>query len=484
MLSVSEISMFMNEDKTSLRKRLARIGQRYYEGDHDIRNYRMFYYNTDGELVEDETRANVRIPHPFFKELVEQGTQYILSSSSGFVFSDTPELQHELDARFNNNDEFIAELSELVNDCQIKGFAYMYALKDSRDCLRFRCADSLGVVEVEARFADDGKDHVIYWYVDRIDKDGRLVKKIMDWDDTQVAYYIQTDEGQILKDESIEINPRPHILYHIEGDERTFYDNLGFLPFFRLDNNKKQIGNVKTIKDLIDDYDLMASSLSNNLIDFDHPIYAIKGFEGDNLTELAQNLKTKKMIGVGENGGVEVVTVDVPFEARRTKLELDEKNIYRFGMGLNLSGLKDTGATTNMAIKAAYSLLDLRCQRLESNIKRFLRQIVRVVIDEINTAKGTAYNADSVYFRFSHELITNGQENAQNALTDAQRQQTEITTMLNIAEKFGDEWTVKQICTVLDLDYEEVKAQLPADPIADTYGAEAELNRAEGGADE
>lgn len=57
-------------------------------------------------------------------------------------------------------------------------------------------------------------------------------------------------------------------------------------------------------------------------------------------------------------------TVDVPYEARKVKLELDEKNIYRFGMGLNLSGLKDTSATTNIAIKAAYSLLDLRCKHL------------------------------------------------------------------------------------------------------------------------
>lgn len=90
------------------------------------------------------------------------------------------------------------------------------------------------------------------------------------------------------------------------------------------------------------------------------------------------------MIGVGEGGGIEVHTVDVPYEARKTKLELDEKNIYRFGMGLNMSGLRDTSATTNIAIKAMYSLLDLKCKRMERSIKRFLRKIVGVVLDEIN----------------------------------------------------------------------------------------------------
>lgn len=461
MLTVEEIKMFIDEDTASVKKHFARVGERYFDGDHDIKNYRMFYFNSDGQLVEDTSRANVRIQHPFFKELTEQGTQYTLSGSDGFVFSDVPELQSELDARFNNNDDFIDELSETLTDCQTKGFAYMYAMKDSTDKLKFTCANSIGVVEVEARFAEDKKDHAIYWYVDRVDKEGHRIKKIMDWDDEQVVYYVQTDEGEIQLDDKAKVNPRPHILYQVDGDDNTYIDSLGFLPFFRLDNNKKQFSNLKAVKDLIDDYDLMASSLSNNLIDFDHPLYAVKGFEGDNLDELQQNLKTKKIVGVGSDGGIEVHTVDVPYEARKVKLELDEKNIYRFGMGLNLSGLKDTSATTNIAIKAAYSLLDLRCKHLERNIKRFLRKIVAVCIDEINQQNGTDYQITDVYFEFTHEVMSNEQENEQNELTEAQKQQVQINTLLSLAQIFGDDLTIQYICDVLDIDYEDVKDKLP-----------------------
>lgn len=476
MLTTEEIKMFIDEDTASAKKNYARIGERYFDGDHDIKSYRMFYFNSDGQLVEDNTRANVKITHPFFKELTEQGTQYTLSGDEGFVFSDIPELQSELDSRFNNNDDFVNELSEVINDCQVKGFSYMYAMKDSNDTLKFTCADSIGVVEVEARFADDGKDHIIYWYIDRVDKEGHRIKKIMDWDDEQVYYYIQTDEGEIETDISVKVNPRPHILYQIDGDEKTYIDTLGFIPFFRLDNNKKQISNLAAVKDLIDDYDLMASSLSNNLIDFDHPLYVIKGFEGHNLDELQQNLKTKKTVGVGSDGGVEVHTVDVPYEARKVKLELDEKNIYRFGMGLNLSGLKDTSATTNIAIKAAYSLLDLRCKHLERNIKRFLRRIVQVCIDEINEKNGTAYQISDVYFDFIHEVMSNEQENKQNELTDAQRKQVEINTLLGLVQVFGDELIIQQICDVLDIDYEEIKDQLPKDEAGEIEEVQDGLN--------
>ncbi len=476
MLTTDEIKLFIDEDAASTKKHFARIGERYFDGDHDIRKYRLFFFNADGQLVEDKTRSNVKIPHPFFKELTEQATQYILSGSEQFVLSDVPELQKELDGYFNYNDAFVDELSDVINDCQTKGFAYMYAMKGSDDKLHFTCADAIGVVEVEDRFADDGKNHVIYWYIDRIDKDGKRIKKIMDWDDEQVYYYIQTDDGKIEKDLDVEINPRPHILYQLEGDEKTYYETLGFLPFFRLDNNKKQLNNLKPIKELIDDYDLMASSLSNNLIDFDTPIHVIKGFEGDNLDELQQNLKTKKIVGVGSDGGLETHTIDVPYAARQAKLDLDEKNIYRFGMGLNLSGLKDTSATTNIAIKAAYSLLDLRCNHLERNIKRFLRKLVRVVIREINEQQGTDYQDSDVYFEFKHQVMSNEQENIQNLKTEAEKKQVEINTLLGLANVLDDETIIREICGILELDYEEIKSKLPEDEELNTNSAQQALS--------
>lgn len=467
MLTKEELKLFIDEDMASVKKQQALTGARYYDAEHDIKNCRLFFYNSDGQLIEDTTRANVKIPHPFFTELTDQATQYILSGDDPFVVSDDPDLQDELDSRFNNNDDFRAELSDLITDCQTKGFAYMYALKDANDKMRFTCADAIGVIEVEGRFAGDGKDHVIYWYIDRIDKDGHRIKKIQDWDDSETHYYTQDDEGEIQDDADEIYNPRPHVLY-TKGDGKTYGEALGFVPFFRLDNNKKQFSNLKPVKELIDDYDMMASSLSNNLIDFDHPLYVIKGFQGHNLDELQQNLKTKKMIGTAPDGGVEIHTVDVPFEARKTKMELDEKNIYRFGFGLNLSGLKDTSATTNIAIKAAYSLLDLRCNRLETQLKRFLRKVVNVVIDEINKEHGTDYQTDSVHFEFTHEVMSNEQENATIEKTDAEKKQVEINTLLSLQSVIGDEQVIQMICDVLDIDYDDIKDQIPKDdPYAD-----------------
>lgn len=461
MLSTEEIKRFIIDDSTSEKKAFARKGQAYYEGDHDIKQYRLFYYNADGELVEDKTRSNIKIPHPFFTELVDQAVQYILSGKDGFIKSDNPELQAELDSYFNDNEDFTAELSEVITGCQAKGFEYMYAYKNEYNRLSFMCADSIGVVEVRDKDTDDGCAYVIYWYIDRIDKGNKKIKRIQVWDVETVYYYVQSNDGEIKKDDAEKINPKPHTLYKKEGDAAIYYKGFGFIPFFRLDNNKKQFSSLKTVKDLIDDYDLMASSLSNNLVDFDTPIHVVKGFQGDNLDELQTNLKTKKIIGVDEDGGVEVKTVDVPYQAREAKLNLDEKNIYRFGMGLNTAGLKDTAATTNIAIKAAYSLLDLKCSKLEIRLKQFLRKIIKVVIAEINDQNGTDYQMKDVYIDFEHEIMSNAQENAQIKLTEAQAKQAEINTLLSLAAQLDNETLMQLICDQLDIDYDGIKDKLP-----------------------
>lgn len=476
MLSENEILRFIEEDSTSEKKRLARQGQDYYEGNHDIKNYKLYYYNEEGQLVEDTTRSNIKIPHAFFTELVDQAVQYMLSGKDGFVKSKLPDLQNELDERFNENEDFIAELHETLTGTISKGFEYMYAYKNSEDRLAFQCADSMGVIEVEAKYTKDHKDYIIYWYIERIDADKKKVKRIQVWDNEQTYYYTQLDNGKIKLDkgEGV-INPRPHVLYHKGNDDNTYYEGLGYIPFFRLDNCKKKSSGLKPIKALIDDYDLMACGLSNNLQDANEYLVVVSGFQGNNLEELIRNTKTKKHIGVDQGGNVEYKTVDIPYQARQTKLELDEKNIYRFGMGFNSAQLGD-GNITNIVIKSRYALLDLKCNKLEIRLKQFLRKIIKVVLEEINKENGTDYQSKDVYFEFEREIMTNASDNATIEKTEAETEQIKVNTMLNLAATLDDETIVQNICEVLDIDYEEIKGKLPEKPEAEVNAAETELN--------
>lgn len=459
MLSTSEIKKFIDDDISSVKKRKAAEGQRYYDAKHDILNCRFFYYNKDEKLVEDNYRANNKICHPFFTELSDQLTAHMLSFENNPIRAKekVDGLQEHLDNYFDEN--FWAEVSELISGTYNKGFEYLYCYKNAENKLVFECADSMGVVEVSEKESSDKQKYIIYWYIDRIDKNNKKIKKIQVWSATDVTYFQQVNSGQVVPDSEMKPNTLPHVVFTDENNERTGIP-LGFIPFFRLDLNRKQISGLQPIKGLIDDYDIMQCGLSNNLADFDTPLHVVKGFEGDDLDKLQINLKTKKVVGVDEEGEIDVKTVAIPYQARQAKAADDEKNIYRFGMGLNTSGLKDTTATTNLAIKAAYALLDMKSDKLEIRLKKLLKKIIKIVLDEINAEYGTDYQLKDVEIKFERSTLTNDTENITNEKTKADTEQVRITTILNIAASVGEEQTLKAICEVMDWDFKEIQSQL------------------------
>lgn len=472
MLTEAEIKRLIEDDIVSDKKRQAAVGQRYYEAEHDILNYRIFYYNADGILVEDKTRSNSRICHPFFTEQVDQLTAFILSFEENPIQAKpvAEGLQEHLDVYFD--DEFWAEMAEVITGTTAKGFDYMYGFKNQEDRLAFQHADSLGVVEVRAKDTDDGCEYVIYWYVERVGKDKKLVKRIQLHDKDQIWFYMQVDNGRIVLDENQQINPKPNIVWTDPKTGTQYGDSLGFIPFWRLDYNRKQHSALKPIKGLIDDYDMMECGLSNNVQDFDTPIHLVKGYDGDNLSELQQNIKTKKIMGVSDTGGLEILTVDIPYQARKTKADEDEKNIYRFGMAFNSAQAGD-GNITNVVIRSRYTLLELKADKLEKRLKRFLKGIIRIVLDEINTKNGTDYQYSDVEVHFEHIVPTNEQETVQNANIEAMTEQVRLNNILNVGTMIGDEQTLKSICDILDLDFDELQDQLPPSPeedLLDTMG--------------
>ena len=238
MLSVTEIKRFIDEDISSEKKRLAAVGQRYAEGEHDILKCRLFYYNADGELVEDTTRTNIKIPHPFFMELSEQLAPYMLSFKENPIRAKevVKDLQEHLDRYFD--DAFWAEINELITGAYNKGFEYLYsykkgnvkAKKSGENKLIFKCADSMGVIEVREQDTDDHCKYIIYWYIDRIEKGRKEIKRIQVWSEQDTTYYVQDGKtGKIEKDKFVEINPRPHVVYTDENGKRylSIFNNSG-----------------------------------------------------------------------------------------------------------------------------------------------------------------------------------------------------------------------------------------------------------------
>ena len=474
-LSVQEIKRFIDDDAVSEQKRFAKVGVRYYEANHDILKCRLFYYNADGKLVEDTTRSNIKISHPYFTELADQLTYHLLSFKKNPIRAKEKieGLQEHLDRYFNAR--FWKEAGDLITGAYVKGFDYLYGYKNEENRTVFVYADGMGVVEVRAKDADDGQDHVIYWVIDRIEKGKKVIKRIQDWTKTETLYYVQVGDGHIVPDKSAPVNPRPHVVFTDEGTGQKKGYGYGFIPFWRLDNNRKRTSGLKPIKGLVDDYDLHACSLSNNLVDFDTPLYVVSGFQGDNLDELQQNFKTKKIVGVDSEGGVTTQVVDIPYQARKEKLDIDERNIYKFGMGFNSSQVGD-GNITNVVIRSRYTLLEMKAKKMQDNLCAVLEELVQVALNEINQEHNKDFQLADVEFDFSRDTMTNESENIANEKIKAETQQIRVNTILNIAAELDDDTVLKAICEEMDISYDEIKQALKKQEEEGLMGAQNTLN--------
>lgn len=459
-LTTQEISDIIAQDSSSKLKIDARKGEKYYEGENDILNHRIFYFDGDGVLVEDKFASNIRVPHGFFKELVDQKVSYLINPLDRHVTSENEALDKELARYFDES--FNLELLEACTDASKNGSGYLYAYTSASGEARFQHSSMLGTVEVRDSLTDADCDFMIYRYLDRIDRNQTEVERIVVWDANWMWYFIKTDKGIVLDESRLPDNPRAHMQWEDDSQEGTFYSGFGFIPFWRVDNNRNRQSDLKPVKAIIDDYDLMKCGLSNNLQDLTEGFFVVKGYNGDDggLTEMITNFRKKRHIGVSEEGGVEIQTVQIPYEARKVNMEIDKENIYQFGMGLNTTGLKDTSATTNIAIKTAYALLDLKCNRFEMRLKAMMKKIASFVVDEINKRNNTAYTLDEVNIEFKREVMTNATDNAQIELTEAQTIQTQAATLLNVATIYGDEAVLEAVCALLDLDAEEVRASV------------------------
>lgn len=442
-----QLTDLIARDLVSNEKKAMKDSLNYYNGKHDILNYKMYYFDSNGQLREEKTRSNIKIPHRFYTQLIDQKIGYLLSNAVE-ISSKNERLNNRLKQYITS--DFQAMLYELVEGASLKGWETVYFYYNSEGFIQFDVVDSFNLFYLKD---DKGKiAQVVRYYSINTVNDGKQTKieKAEVFDNEQVTYFIKKD-GEYKLDESKELNPKPHKMLKSNGKLYVAKDNR--LPFLILKNNKQATNDLSSIKELVDDYDKMASGLSNNLIDFDQPIYMVKGADGDSLDTLVHNLRARKSIGVSDEGALEVKTIDIPFEARVQKLNITRKAIYEFGMGFDSSSVGSEGATlTNIGIKSMYSLLDMKCNKAEIKLKAILSQMISLILANISELFGERYSEHEVDIIIKRSQMTNNKELAEEEQIKANAHLTRVNAILAGAMQLDSETVLKLLATEFDLE--------------------------------
>ena len=171
------------------------------------------------------------------------------------------------------------------------------------------------------------------------------------------------------------------------------WPRLPLIPFYGNPEHRSEL--TPAIHAKIDAYDRILSDFADNLDRANDVYWVLNNFSGtaDDVAEMLAAIGRIKAVanfsdGTGTSSTAEPHTIEVPFEARRTALELLERELYRDWMALDLQELT-SGSLTNVAIRAATSALDQKTDRFEWEAFAFVRSLLRLLGEDTDAIRFT-----------------------------------------------------------------------------------------------
>jgi SPP1 family phage portal protein len=392
--TIDIIKEYINNHDTSK----MREGVRYYLGESKILNRQIFTY-VDGVKTIDLEATNEKITSGFHKILVDQKTAYLVGEPMVFGSRSDNDKQLEL------LQEIIGErwedtIPELIKCSSNKGKEWLHPFVNEDGEFDYMVVPAEGYIPIYDYSKRKTQIAGIRYY--QFDDD---IIKIEFWTPDDVTYY-EMINGQVYLDATVEVNPAPHFT-NVEGTE---WKAWGRVPFIKFANNEEEVSDLHFYKTMIDAYDLLVSDAQNTLADMQSLIWALRGYEGESLSEFMANLKRYKAIKLAEDGGLETIKAEVPVEAYNAQTEKLKENIFAFGQGVNPSPDIIGDAPSGVALTNLYSLLDMKASILERKFTLALREFMWFIGEYVKLANLGEFDYRDVTFTFNKLLLTNETE--------------------------------------------------------------------------
>jgi len=390
------IKNFISDFESSRKRKEMKEAKAYYRSKNiEIMNRTFYVYAEDEQgnprRIKDPYKANNKLPSGFFKILVDQKINYLLGNDMAIETDDKDELQEIIDP-----ENLQYKLRKTAKDASKKSVGWLQLYVDNEGNFGYKKIDSEQVIPVYKPNNKDELEFVIRYYKIRVlnDKNEMVsVNRVEVWDEEEVAFFQENFadnlyyilEPEYMAEDSAFTRPYENPRYHFQRElviNQTTHERedlaWGRVPFVPLYNNDEEDTDLNPIKAFIDAYDLINSDFVNNLEDHVDVHWVLKGYQGENLTDFLDMVKKYHAIKVAHDGEVRQETTDIPTEARKTDIKQLERDIFKFGQGVNPLEF-DSGNVTNVMIKARFALLDLKCDQFEDKVQETLRRFFEFV---------------------------------------------------------------------------------------------------------
>ena len=169
-----------------------------------------------------------------------------------------------------------------------------------------------------------------------------------------------------------------------EVGETEIYDggNYPGFPIVPLKNNKRCLSEIAGKRNTVDALDLASSNMVNNVDEGNLIYWVLSNCEGmDDMADakFVERLKTLHVAHANGDDGAkaEAHTIEAPYEGTNSTIDMLKKKLYEDFQCFDASAVS-AGNQTATAIKASYAPLDLKTDKFEAEVTRFIVGILQI----------------------------------------------------------------------------------------------------------
>jgi len=378
------------------------LGEKYYDGDHDILKRIKKVIGPDGNLIPIENVANNKLVDNQYRKLVDQKTNYVLGKPLT-IATENDEYLELLTKVFTK--KVHRQLRTLAQYAVDGGIAWLYPYYNEKGEFKFDVFPSFEICPIWKDKAHTELEGVMRYYPEEVydKKDGTKLIYHVDVYTTDGIMHFNYQGGSLTP---AEIN---HSNYFMVENEGRNWDRLPIIPF---KYNSKEIPLIRNVKCLQDSLNQVLSDFQNNMEEDPRTtILVLKNYDGTNIAEFRQNLATYGVIKVttvdGVQGGVEALKVEVNAQNYQAILMQLKRAIVENGRGFDAKEERMDGDPNQMNIESMYTDIDLDVNGMETEFQAGFEEL-KWFIDQYLIHKGNAdYTDEPVEFVFNRDIFIN-----------------------------------------------------------------------------
>lgn len=422
---ISFVQSAISEHKASAMYHKAKDANEYYDGmNPHISRYEKVVYDATGKAHKDMWTANHKIKTQFYPFVVDQMVSYLLGNG---LMLDSTKL----------SDDFDEDVQEAATDAINCGVCFCYPEMQShilgeKEVYKMKIFPLTEFVPLYDEETGALRAGIRFWQV-ASDKPLRATL----YEEDGFTEYLQKD-GESM---SVLREKQPYktvkVTSVMDGTEIMPGEPFPGFPIVPFKFNEKQLPHIVGKMNTIDALDLACSQMVNNTDEGNLIYWVLQNYGGmDDLDDakFLDELKTTRVLHIeGDDAKAEPHTIEAPFSGTESTIDMLTKRLYTDFQAFDSSAVS-AGNQTATAIKASYVPLDLKTDKFERQVTKFLTQFFALIGE---TAKPT----------FTRNKIINVSE--------------EIQTVIMSAQYLSDEYVTEKVLTLLgDADkLEEVTRQ-------------------------